>query len=249
MRAPRSLLLAAFGLLGALVGSCILFVSPPTGGDTCQFAGVLSSCGACVRDQCQPQVNACCGDNGCAGALHDLETCATSQDRSCTALQSGEAGNATGAALSACVSAQCRGECQPFAGTPETACTEPNFGQGTVCGCQLSTQPNDFACSATVYPSTLCCAPAGWPAAGLECDCQVLGCTPTADGCFCALVSYTPTGQSCMAPSCCVDRDTCTCGAAPCTSFETKVPSCDVTRVHCKDGQVEVASCALRDGG
>jgi hypothetical protein len=232
-------LATAAAVLGA--GGCVLFVSPTTYPTTCAFAGETSQCGACLAASCQTEIDACCGDDGCAGSvLASLESCTTAH--TCDALL-----GASGP-LPACVKTKCAAVCVTLTGTSQTSCLEPPLAAGFGCTCTFGAPdgPNDFACSSAIYASARCCAPAGWPAPGLACTCAPLACNATTDGCFCSLAETTPTETSCSASTCCVENDTCTCRAKGCFSFETPVPSCDVTAVGCRPGQVRVDSCSLR---
>lgn len=240
-------------LLPALLAGCILLVDPTTGSTRCEFSGESTECGACVQQNCQTAVNACCADAMC-GAFADLESCATAHGATCTNLQDGNETGTAGAGLASCVAANCRGACQPYSAPGTTSCSDGynGEGQGTVCTCQLpdaNDTVNDFVCSAAAYPGTIRRAPDGWPAPGIQCLCQVLGCDPSQDGCECELVSYTPTEQFCQATQCCAWQDGCTCRASGCYTYETKVETCSVAAVACPTGQVQVASCSIAGGG
>jgi hypothetical protein len=195
-------------------------------------------------------VNDCCADSGCANALADLESCTTEHGAACATLQSGKVAGSAGSALAACIAEKCLGECQPISGQSTTACSEPPFGQGSVCTCELASAPDDFVCSSAVYTGTKCCAPEGWPATGIQCGCLPLGCFPTSDGCLCSLVNYDPREMGgsghCKTKHCCVQGSTCACRSGPCFDFETAVPECDVLAVTCDTGQKSVASCSMR---
>jgi len=238
---------ALFGLLSTLLGGCILLISPATGTTTCEFAGASTMCGSCVQANCQPAVNACCGDSTCT-ALSDLEACATQHGTTCTSLQSGAEGGDAGAALAACIGQSCRGECQPYSGRGTTSCSEPDGVQGTACDCVLpdADDPvNDFVCSTAAYPGTLCCAPDGWPGPGLQCACDVLSCDASQQGCECSLAYYLPSSQVCQTPYCCAYGDGCSCRASACYTYETVVTSCNIAVVSCPMGQHQVDSCSI----
>lgn len=238
-------------LVGPLLCThCILAVSDlPDPGPHCTFAGTSSQCGACIKAHCQDAVDACCGAMSCAPVLSKLESCTTRHDASCNIFGSRPPTSPSqGVALAQCVHSACSAACATLGGVSQTACHEQLLGEGTTCSCQVDpANANDFICSEGTYPRTLCCAPAGWPAPGLECACRPLGCDPTSDGCYCDLVDYGPTERKCAGQTCCADQDSCTCRAGSCFSFETQVPACDIQAVTCAQGQHRVASCSVRN--
>jgi len=244
---------AVLGVLGVLLGGCILFVSSPPYGSSCRFAGEQSACGACVTTRCQDAVNACCTVDACASTLRDLEGCASKHDETCTTLASAARSDGpTSTDLRACVASRCAGECQPLQGVSETSCHELALAAGAACSCVTSAAagPNDFTCSRAVFPSARCCTPKGWPAAGLECSCKRAQCNPTADGCFCSLVDYTPDQEACGGTPglfCCASaKDAqCTCRSHACFAGEELVPSCSADVIGC-GVQDTVDSCSRR---
>jgi hypothetical protein len=154
--------------------------------------------------------------------------------------------------LRACANRQCAAECQPFEGVSETTCKELPLAPGAACSCVTSAAsgPNDYTCSPDVFPAARCCAPKGWPAAGLECSCRRVQCNPTADGCFCSLVDYTPDQETCGGSPdlfCCASaKDAqCTCRSHPCFTGEQPVKSCAADVIGCGVQDV-LASCSRR---
>lgn len=246
---------------GLLAASCLLFVSPEDYGERCKFAGEETACGRCLRERCQPSIDACCKDEGCSPTLAALESCATHADATesrCGELGASAARPGSDGELATCATTRCAAVCRAFTGTSATRCSEPDFGRGATCACTSapeSGQGNDFECSPQSYPGTVCCAPPSWPADGIECTCLPLGCHKTPEGCSCALVDTPPEQTSCTAPPCCastVDPDQCVCRAT-CFDIERAVPSCSVTAqvgsvavIGCKKGQKRVASCTIR---
>lgn len=232
-----------------LLGGCILLVHEPAHGTSCTFEGAASACGACVRERCRSSLDACCGDDGCAETLNALDGCASRSDLSCVALASAaRAPRPTSANLAACIEERCAGLCQPREGTSESACKELPLAPGVSCSCMTSATPNDFTCSEAVQPGTRCCAPKGWPAAGLQCACRQVSCNPTPDGCFCSLVDYTPEQTACTGVFCCVkpgQDDECACRSRACFADEQRVATCSVATVGCGP-QVRHGACSLR---
>jgi hypothetical protein len=246
----RSLLLA----FACAASGCILFVSPSGGGSECKFSGASTDCGLCIAASCQTQVNGCCGDPSCSGAVMPLvDGCASKQDASCGKLKSATGGEAA-ESLGACVSRSCKGVCAPFSGTSETTCEEGTLGEGHVCTCKDLGTPgstNTFVCSPEVYPGTLCCAPPDWPQPGQECDCFVSGCPSDGVGCLCNLVDYVESDVSptCSGAVCCAGAEPdepygCGCSPSPCTRGLTEVPTCGIAELQCASGQVQVAACS-----
>lgn len=233
-------LVAALGSF-ALVG-CILAVSPERFGDTCRFDGHDTQCGACVVDQCQPAMNECCSDEACDPTVRAVESCASRHDESCGRI----AGDAGRFALAKCVTEKCGGVCVALAGTTLTSCREPLLGETGACACKYTGGGNDFVCNPAAYRDTICCAPMGWPGAGLECECRPVECNPNPGGCFCLTVEGTPTERECTGEICCAQNDTCSCGPKPCFMFQTEVPSCGLATIGCGPNQKRVETCSLR---
>jgi hypothetical protein len=234
-----------FAALALLSTGCILVVSPERYGDHCRFAGATTSqCGACLAQHCQGEIDSECGDDA---ALAAVESCAVRHD--CGAISA--APLASGAAGS-CLAGKCGGVCRTLTGTSQTACSEPSLSEGTACTCTSGSTTNDFVCDARAYPSTICCAPKGWPAVGLTCTCSPLDCNPTNDGCACDRLTIAPTGSTCRGDTCCVDQDRCVCRAATatpsggCYAGETRVDRCTIDVIECAPGQIKVDSCAVR---
>jgi hypothetical protein len=248
---------AISGALAALLGGCILLVSPREYGSQCRFAGAQSECGACVVARCQAEVDTCCSDSQCDGTLTALDECASKHDPSCTQLGSKADSPSDGASigLRQCISRGCAAECQPFRGTSETSCKELPLAPGASCSCttQSPSGTNDYTCATAVFPNTRCCAPNSWPAPGLECTCKHVQCIATATGCFCSLVDYTPDQETCGGTAgltCCASTATakdaqCTCGTRACFIDEVAVPSCSAEVMGC-GMQRRVDSCSSR---
>jgi hypothetical protein len=260
---PKSTILAlpsrrwarGLSLLGAsTLTGCILLVSPSTGGEACRFSGASTACGACIEDECQSPVNACCDEASCESAVMPLvDGCASKQDSSCTTLAAAAASHAA-SKLASCVKEKCRGLCAAFSGTSETSCGEPALGGGQTCSCVDSDAPNTLVCSAAVYPHTLCCAPSDWPKLGEQCDCLPSGCVPIEGGCSCSLVGDTAGNVSAECPGgvgvhCCKgtipsEGSVCRCTPAACEMGQTEVKSCGLKDLACGSGEISVPSCS-----
>jgi hypothetical protein len=237
------------------IASCVLLISPDTYPGPCQLAaaGSETQCGICIRTRCQARVDDCCRDNACLPTLRAAEECSAKHDGRCDELRSGgssnNSSNSSGSPLAACIVASCSLVCDKLVGVSQTRCKEPPLGEGNTCTCESAEQNgNDAICSSAVYPETVCCAPAGWPAIGQECTCQALRCTPSPEGCFCSLGSFTPDRRECSGLHCCIENDACSCKQRECFDFETKAPDnkCQAAFVGCKKGQVRVDSCSVR---
>jgi hypothetical protein len=252
--APLAVLVA-----GILPVSCVLLVAPATYGDRCKFDGEDTACGRCLRDRCQPAIDGCCKDGSCSATLGALEGCALRDAAACDELASRKGGAGNDLAVGMCATTLCAAVCRSFSGASDTKCSESAFGRGATCSCMTASGAgNDFECSPATYPGTVCCAPDGWPATGLECSCLPLGCHPIPEGCSCSLVDTPPEQSECTATTCCVsnvDPDECVCRPT-CFDNETRVASCSVTAqkatgpvIGCKKGQKRVESCSIRAPG
>jgi hypothetical protein len=239
--ALRTVITAAGSL--ALV-SCILIVSPERFGDTCRFSGEETQCGACLVDHCRAELDECCRDDQCDPTLRAVEACATRHDASCSAI----ARDAARFPIARCAAQRCGGVCVALQGTPLTRCEEPTLAEGAACVCLYdeSGGGNDFVCGTAAYAQTLCCAPKGWPAAGLECACLPIDCSPTREGCSCNRIKNAPEQSACAGAICCAETDSCTCGSRPCFAFETPVATCTLAAIACPKDQIRLESCSQR---
>ena len=238
----------AFTLAASIVAGCALVVHPETFGSTCRFSGDDSECGACVAARCQPLVDGCCRDEACSTTLAALEGCARSGDGRCDALKADRTSAVSSQAnLASCVATRCSGRCASKAERSQslTRCTESARSVGRACRCALSESPNDFECSAIEQPGSVCCAPAGWPAEGLECTCFPLDCVPSLSGCVCSLEDRTPEVSTCSGGICCAAPGGCHCRASACEPSQTRVASCSAREALCPDGQLRVERCSL----
>jgi len=74
--------------VGAMTG-CVLFVDVPEEVySRCRFDGEDTTCGACLRASCQPEINACCTGT-CDSAL--VDRCATTVAGACDQLRAAPA--------------------------------------------------------------------------------------------------------------------------------------------------------------
>lgn len=223
--------------LGAL--GCILLVSPPSGGAHCRFRGVETSCGTCLAERCQPQIDAICIDDPSA-ALPVVEQCAAASDDACNRIPSSDAGT--------CLKARCRASCFTKLGKSGTDCEESFLAPELACSCHVSAHPTDLECSKVTYPRTRCCAPAGWPGAALSCTCNAVACVPGTGGCICTLTDNlaADTAPDCNGTHCCAVEDRCQCRPRECSGGEKEVPTCNRDALSCPIGTMEVASCSTR---
>ena len=238
-----------FASLALLGGGCILFVSPDTRGDHCRFEAEESTCGRCLRERCESEIDQVCRA-GREGTLADLEACTRTRGESCTKLMGATQDSTQGSALAACVSRACPGACAPAPPNPTTRCVPEPFGNGRPCSCTLSDSPNSFVCSELVMARTICCAPKGWPAPGLACACLPLDCSPNTKGCQCFRSTYGPDTEQCGGGDtiCCKALTSCACGAQACKPGATQVETCSVAAFGpdqgCDADQVRVSSCS-----
>lgn len=228
-----------FILLASLVG-CIFVVSPEEYGTVCRFRGEDTQCGSCISTRCRQALDACCRDVTC-GSLDHLDPCAEERSSRCKDLVSHLD------PFAECVKRECSATCVELTGTPTTSCREPRLGEGSACTCNSGGEVNDVVCNPQAFPQTICCAPEGWPAPGLECKCEPLDCRSSPDGCFCKLADFTPKQRECSAVHCCVSEDVCRCTSEECSpTFEREVDSCSIAEVGCAKGQKKVDGCSAR---
>jgi len=238
-----------------LLAGCVLVVTPEAHGEHCRFAAEDTACGRCLRARCEPAIDACCTDDGCSGALALVDACSRGEAGACESLGGRSSAAVTSERdVGACAATRCAAVCRTFTGASQTACREPSFGRGATCACNVATgaaPANDFDCSSTSYPGTVCCAPSSWPAPGLECSCRPLGCSSTPEGCFCHLVDTPPESQSCEAANCCASFDQCACRDRCFLPQERVVARCAApppgTTEGCAEGQKRVDSCSIRE--
>lgn len=116
--------------LVAAAGSCALFV--PSAGDlrtdVCDFKGSSTACGKCVASKCADELDGCCVDSTCSGALTGLDACASSSSVDpCNAFVL-PGGAPAGLGVRACVGANCMADCAPSAcgvdDLPQTDCRD-----------------------------------------------------------------------------------------------------------------------------
>jgi hypothetical protein len=234
----------ALSLTAAGVASCVLLVAPDDYGPHCRFAGQDSVCGQCIAQKCGAQIDDCCRTDACAPGLALIERCASGDRQLCGIVESDlQASDPHRVELARCVSTQCKVTCTTGVPASITKCAPSSFGLGKTCSCAVTADPNVVACSESAFAETRCCAPASWPAAGQKCACQVLACTPTADGCACTLYDGPAELSTCNGPICCLDADTCRCGSKPCGSLSTPVDSCTLATIGCPPSQKHVTTC------
>lgn len=236
---------ACLTVSGLLVASCVLVVDPPEEARPhCAFAGNETECGACIVLRCRGEVDRCCSEGACGGLIQDVESCAQQRGEACGRLGAPRAGDAS--ALSKCIARGCAGVCVKAPPTSSTTCRETQTSLGTACEC-FPADPataNTFQCNRQTYPSTKCCAPAGYPrAAGNKCSCLGVSCTSVRDGCSCFLTEgWDPESRTdCGGDVCCQGEQTCRCGGSTttCTANEIKVATCGLDAMKCAPGLVE----------
>lgn len=245
----------ALGLL--LPVGCVLLVDEvDTFGSDCKIQGAETACGSCLRSNCQPAVNACCGDPQCDATGIDqcaLGNCAVQGQRSAWE-------NCTLAACSeACGLGTSDGglDAGSDAGMDAADAAEDSFTPPTVtncttsinsCSCNAGAAPNGVVCDKTKVDNGYCCADATWPAAG-NCRCQRLSCENISGDCECGLVPNGPL-SSCQPttsqPNCCARPDfgTCLCSKKICESWVgDPVAACTPQTTPCHNGK-SVTSCS-----
>jgi hypothetical protein len=239
MATARHLLLGAM-LFASGAASCILLVSPPSGtGAHCGFRGAETACGACLKERCQAPIDAICLDDP-AGVLPVLEQCAATGDEACGRLPPSD--------VATCTTASCAAYCSPRTGTSATRCEESFFAPALACSCQTSGLATDLDCSKRTFPRARCCAPPGWPGAGLRCACDAVACVSSTAGCICTLTDNldTNTAAECTGTHCCALQDRCECRPRACSGAEREVLACNTAALRCPPNTTEVESCSIR---
>ncbi|MBK6692441.1 MAG: hypothetical protein IPG50_09590 [Myxococcales bacterium] len=239
-------------VLAPSLAACFLVVSPPEFGAQCSPTPATDECIACLAARCQPQLDRCCGERDCGGAILDIEACARSHDaRSCGALRTRSvSSDADEAKLASCATTQCGGFCIERVGESLSDCRESRYG-ATTCSCSVGGATTELICTERTYPGTVCCSSPGWPGPSLSCQCRPLACAPTAEGCSCFLNEYATAGQAASCGggaglTCCAVDDACSCRPRPCAPNEREVERCSIADVDCAPPLLRVASCAVR---
>jgi hypothetical protein len=237
-------------LLGsfALASACTLLLDgAPALGNACRFEGELTTCGRCLREACEEEIDACCGGR-CGDALERLDACAAQGDfEACADLKTDE--DEDSGELSRCVVDRCDSAC-PSAPSI-TLCDEVEYG----CVCSPDRdEANDVPCdvSAVSVRAGTCCADPGWPASG-ECKCTEVGCDNEADSCTCSPISISSRRTDsdeirCDDQGfafCCITYSGCTCRSdAPCA---VDARGCSPDDYPCPDGTVQVDRCSATE--
>jgi hypothetical protein len=243
--------------LACLSGTgCILLMPADDFSTTCHFEGMDTACGACIASHCQAKVNACCSDSACTApgsTLGLVESCASGHKESCTLIPDDiQAAAASRVNLARCAYDECNDTCQGAAATSSTNCSVPEFGLGKTCKCTVEppTKTNLVACSEAKFKGTKCCAPAGYPAQGFQCMCNVLACVATGAICGCNLYDSQTgsTSNECgggVGLHCCQAYDNCMCSNEPCGSTAKEVKVCNLNVIDCPVNETEVSDCAV----
>jgi len=229
-------------LFASGAASCVLLVSPTSGGAHCGFRGADTACGACLKERCQSAIDAICLDDP-AGVLTVLEQCAAAGDDACARLPSSP--------VATCTTTSCAGFCSPKSGTSTTRCEESFLAPGLACSCQTEGAATELDCATRTFPRARCCAPAGWPGAALRCACDAVACVSTTAGCICTLTDnlVSDTSAECKRTPethCCAIEERCECRQRACSGAEKEYDACNAAALHCPPGTTEVASCSSR---
>jgi hypothetical protein len=227
--------------------ACIALVDDPAKiGTTCGIEAASGTCGSCLRARCQPQLDACCGDETCRPVLDEVDACTTkaSADACSNVRKGGDQATAAGR-LRRCIDVSCGASCD--SNPLKTACTISRFDGG--CSCTLDAPPNGTHCSEFENRLRVCCAEAGWPASGRKCSCFTWGCRKTGAGCECA-EDRNEGEPTCTGKHCCATGSRCKCSDAPCQAGEREVGTCNA---GCGGRRVDVChvheSATSRDSG
>lgn len=123
--------------------ACVILMPPIDAGPDCQVHG-SSACGTCLREQCQPTINECCGDGACrgvgdtGGALTSLDECAEGKVDACVGWVNSSRSSSQ-AGVRSCLVASCREECLEGAAAPITwSCDVPRARTTPCAGCIYS---------------------------------------------------------------------------------------------------------------
>lgn len=254
-------------MIAASATGCVFLVdSLPDGvSSTCRLASDGGSCATCIVQNCQSELDACCGDDACKAVLPSADKCASTSD--CADLASGGNAGKTGDFVR-CVSQSCARACSGIDGdgsadgsscpSCETDCPVPNSA-GCICAAASSTYPgNTTECSANNVDNSVCCATPGYPSsAGGSCACTQVYCSETDGICSCSIgtsvVGATNLGECFPTQGqCCVSTDTgdCTCDpSAACDGPNDQlVDRCDLTTIPCpqSSGRTDKTSTCTR---
>ena len=244
---------ATFLVVLTFAGCAVVLDASSDLGPHCAFEGEIgTTCGLCVTDNCQAELDACCGDADCADELDDLDDCAEGDVIGCLDLYLayGPVGQ--------CVETHCQAACDPYAsgeggrgtggesGGPEliTVCTENELN--CLCHAEEDTGQSSTICGGTFEG---CCSAAGYPGLDLACGCFKAECVDYGSFCECGYFDADgsdSTSCSVLFPVCCFDsvEMTCVCqDAGECQATETLVESCSAYELGCGSDSVETSSC------
>jgi len=239
--------LLALALIPSALSSCVFLLGDrPTAEEHCSFQGdSFGPCHGCIADECQAEVDACCGDEACSrDLLASLDACATDgHGQACTELVAAHGDTSPSSALSACVKQRCGALC--VAGESQTRCSVSS--DSTSCDCWTDEPFDGTPCDNKVIDNPLCCADSAWPRSGSECTCERFSCDTTLEDCFCS-TGQGQAASSCGGEVCCSSSasQSCSCGSRDCSSTETYVgTSCSVDLMECPAGKRRVKACSL----
>ncbi|MGH7279938.1 MAG: hypothetical protein ACRELY_00315 [Polyangiaceae bacterium] len=240
-------------VIAASLSGCIFLVdsAPDDLSSTCRLDADGGSCATCITQYCQPELDACCGDDTCKAALPNADKCASTSD--CEQLaSSGDAGK-TGDFV-ACISQSCAKYCSGLGdgGTSDSGascpscksdCPVPNSA-GCICEAASTTYPgNSTECSTDNVENAICCETQNYPSGpGDSCACTQIYCSDSDGICTCSIGSsvvgatnldecFPTEGQCCLYTKTgdCVCDPNGSCDGAD----EVLVDQCDATTIQC----------------
>jgi hypothetical protein len=228
--------LLSFLAVVAATGCVLLIDDAPSLGRTCTIANQTSACGSCIVQNCQAQLDACCGDVDCRPALDAVDTCSNT-GKCAVDLTS----KVTEGKLGQCMQTSCAAACTVGSTHYLSSCTVGIYSYGSQnneCTCSGSATATNVGCDMTTFPNAVCCADVNYPAQGKGCTCVEVGCKGTADGCACAPSNSTYYPGDALKTCDGVPHNVC------CYSSSDRACRCYDTKTTCdKYLEVEVTGC------
>jgi hypothetical protein len=168
-------LLLVSGGVAASGSGCVIFLNPDVPGEHCGFKGT-SECAACLRENCESAIDACCNDEGCskessflsAAIMATVDVCGEGNDQAKCAYEIDKASTSGNqGVVRACLQKSCASKCFGD-GRLHTKCALQNGG--LTCSCTNDKESSGDACNNDRVKGTCVLSETG-------CKCGEYGCS------------------------------------------------------------------------